>query len=567
MAELWRSPADADVLLAKGLIRPDQHPNYFQPEIGAEPPMQDAGGPLPPPYPVEMAAPIPQAEPAPTIDPATQGSWGGYAQAIPSTPTPPRGPTDINYDALGSRDQVMTDAYAQAYGGQTQADFDANQRAAPAQAQPTNAQLVSADGVQLLEPAVPYGQGKQGGLQGQANPYEAQLAEYMRPLEMQQQAINAGIASGESIAAEEAAYHRKMQRDANAEMIKNQQWEQQNREKFEEKGKKLEEYADNIATKKIDPERFWANKATWQKITGALAIGLGSAHASSGGDNPGLSIINQAIQRDVDAQKSEMANAREAYNARAGLYNDQLNMFKDERASKAAAMIHGISIAQMGLQAISARYKGADMKQKGQILNAQLESMKGQYKQAFAQEMQAQIIKASYSSGQSMSFGTIESLPKDQQEKAVGNDQRFYGIASSPGGAQKIREKVPVVEATRSGLRRLIEIGKMPRTDKASPKLRDEVDILLSALKGTLREDLLGPGTVQENERKILDRIFVDPSTLFSLGNESKKLEIMLGRVDARWRDELHANNLWLPEDMRTNKYNEQPVTRTGARK
>lgn len=59
--------------------------------------------------------------------------------------------------------------------------------------------------------------------------------------------------------------------------------------------------------KDVDPEKWWKEKSTGQKILGALAIGLGQfgammPHTGGGGKNAALDIIEGHIHRDVDAQ-------------------------------------------------------------------------------------------------------------------------------------------------------------------------------------------------------------------------------------------------------------------------
>lgn len=59
----------------------------------------------------------------------------------------------------------------------------------------------------------------------------------------------------------------------------------------------------------IDPKAFWANKSTPGKIStviGVLLSGLGAG--ASGQENMAMKVLNQEIDRDIDAQKSNMQN-------------------------------------------------------------------------------------------------------------------------------------------------------------------------------------------------------------------------------------------------------------------
>jgi hypothetical protein len=67
---------------------------------------------------------------------------------------------------------------------------------------------------------------------------------------------------------------------------------------------------------KIDPERVWKNKNTFQKVMGVLGVGLmqaGMAINHTGGPNPIMQMLNDQIERDIDAQKSNRYGAKEKY--------------------------------------------------------------------------------------------------------------------------------------------------------------------------------------------------------------------------------------------------------------
>lgn len=66
-----------------------------------------------------------------------------------------------------------------------------------------------------------------------------------------------------------------------------------------------------LANERIDPERWWADRSTGQKIAGfAAAIVGGLVAARTGGPNVGLQAIQQSIDADIDAQKANLANRR-----------------------------------------------------------------------------------------------------------------------------------------------------------------------------------------------------------------------------------------------------------------
>ena len=67
-------------------------------------------------------------------------------------------------------------------------------------------------------------------------------------------------------------------------------------------------YQDTVNAK-IDPNRFWATRTTGQRISASIGMLLGGyAQAFGAGPNPAMALIDKAIDRDIDAQKTDIAN-------------------------------------------------------------------------------------------------------------------------------------------------------------------------------------------------------------------------------------------------------------------
>ncbi len=66
---------------------------------------------------------------------------------------------------------------------------------------------------------------------------------------------------------------------------------------------------DDAKNDRIDPNRFWNNKSDLGKVSSAIGLILGGmGRGLTGKDNPAMQFMNSQIDRDVDAQKSNMAN-------------------------------------------------------------------------------------------------------------------------------------------------------------------------------------------------------------------------------------------------------------------
>ena len=55
----------------------------------------------------------------------------------------------------------------------------------------------------------------------------------------------------------------------------------------------------------VDPGRFWASRSTAGKVSAIIGLALGALGAGNDGVNRAALLLNQAIDRDIDAQKAE----------------------------------------------------------------------------------------------------------------------------------------------------------------------------------------------------------------------------------------------------------------------
>jgi hypothetical protein len=85
---------------------------------------------------------------------------------------------------------------------------------------------------------------------------------------------------------------------------------------------------------------------------------------------------------------------------------------------------------------------------------------------------------------------------------------------------------------SRRDITRLFEIAGMGKAMQQSPKIKAEADQLARSVQGALRLDILGPGTVSDPDRKLLESIVRNPTDIFSLQSSNiKSLEGLLSRA------------------------------------
>lgn len=132
----------------------------------------------------------------------------------------------------------------------------------------------------------------------------------------------------------------------------------------------------NAEKMQIDPDRYWKRKGTASNIMAAIAIGLGSFGSGLTGGatgNPALTLINAAIEHDIDAQKSDIDNYWKVIKEQKGLVDDAWNRELVMQNYNANAMLTGWKIAESKLKAAGAKTDSAVVKAQTDRLIAEMQ--------------------------------------------------------------------------------------------------------------------------------------------------------------------------------------------------
>tara|TARA_R110000824_G_scaffold88594_1_gene217785 strand:- start:2691 stop:4259 length:1569 start_codon:yes stop_codon:yes gene_type:complete len=127
---------------------------------------------------------------------------------------------------------------------------------------------------------------------------------------------------------------------------------------YQEGTQKLE---DDYNDRKIDPNRAFSS--TGARVASAIAIALGAfAQGASRGriPNTAFEIIEGAIKRDIDAQKTEMQKSKNVLLNRNNIYARMMSRFNNEEVAYAATMTMGLKHAKMKVEAMIGKHKSAN---------------------------------------------------------------------------------------------------------------------------------------------------------------------------------------------------------------
>lgn len=387
-----------------------------------------------------------------------------------------------------------------------------------------NASLTT-DGQQSIQPA-PYG-----------TP-DDMTRTLMQPFEMQQAAVAQGLKAAEMKGAEQAATLDRAARD-DAKRIAAQEAAAAERNAFmQEKLADLNTRTREVAGLSVDPNRFWANKSTGEKVLAGIGLFLG-AFGSNG--NKAANIISDAITQDINVQKANIDQKSKGLGSERSLYNDMYAAYKDKDAAEAATRLAMLNNAQVKAQALGARYQGAEAKAKAMSLMGEIEAKKNEA----ALNFQAAMSKMY---GDKMVNGTVanpETLDDKKRERYVPG----FGFGYTKEDATKLKDYNADYEAARSGIMKLKEVGNMP-LKSISPEAIAQADSISRMIMASLRTQVLGPGAVTDAERAILEKIVSNPTTIFSLDSTNqKRLDTLMDTLKTNRNQKAKAYGFTVPDE------------------
>lgn len=269
--------------------------------------------------------------------------------------------------------------------------------------------------------------------------------------------------------------------------------ETQKQQRFDEAIKLVNEQDSQLDA--IDPNRFWNNKSTFEKILGTIAIGMG-AGAAGDGPNKAYEIINDAIKRDVDAQK---------------ITGDQ----------KLAKQANALKRVQLEIEKFEAMSKDQERKAN---LQATAQKLAADRQAIHAKLATDKTIAQAVTSGKGISPEQAEIVFRDNPqmaERQVVLPNGRIKVARTKAQADELGKYVAASKsaiALTKELRNAAEELSFP--DRLQPaafnSLKTKSTQIAKSLQGQLRLPFMGPGILDVKERQMLaDDIIGDPTTVW----------------------------------------------------
>lgn len=270
----------------------------------------------------------------------------------------------------------------------------------------------------------------------------------------------------------------------------------------------------DIASTKIDPHRVWNGTSTGNKVIAAIGVALsGIGSGLTGQQNLALKVINDTVDRDIDAQKADLGKKQNLLSA---------NLQKYGRLDQAVAATRAnlLSVAQGQAAGIAAKTQGSVAQANAQQLLGQL----GMQTQQLVHQVGMQSVLGRIQSGQ-MEIGPqdIPRLPQEMQKKAVmlpGGKVRF-GLTDDDAKAVKdVQEAAGNVQGTVREMQTLMQGGTA-----WTPARRAQAEALYNRIIPQVNE-LAGLKRLSDKDIEVIKGQVPNPGA-FMQGSATAKLDVL----------------------------------------
>ena len=314
------------------------------------------------------------------------------------------------------------------------------------------------------------------------------------------------------------------------------------KQRYQDQANKVAEVANKVSeAAQINPNRFWADKGTGEKIAAAISIGLGALGGAlqGTGKNAALDIMDRAVDRDIMAQEKALMQNKDSLAVQQsllGMYHQQVG---DMDAARSLAKADAIQSIQYGLNAQMAGVQSKEALAKAQMMQGELKNAQGQYIAAAQQRLAQLSQQQNMYSGQ----GDINpvSVPKEDRDLLVNVGGRNM-MARSPGAATEVREKVTSIDSYQQQGRELIKL--LDEKSTLGAKFPTELNERIKTISGNMAVvygKSNGMGAYDKGTEQAIATIQGDPSS-FMKGNNMAKIKESLHLQEINKQNILKAN-------------------------
>jgi hypothetical protein len=309
------------------------------------------------------------------------------------------------------------------------------------------------------------------------------------------------------------------------------------RQKAEDHAKELASFAKDVADTHIDPNRYMAKQDTNDRVRTMFSLFLGGF---GDGPNPAMQFLNSQIDRDIDAQKAELGKKQTLYSA-------MLERHKDERTAMDMTKALMTTANAVDLQQIAAKAQAPMAKLRAQQMQGALQMQVGQLVDKSAQAQAFGDLEQKAKQNPQLYPQVIDRLAASDPKRAQDLRERLVpgvGLANTPKDANEVKDISIAATGAKSAIDELKAIMGTPGKS-LSPNERARAGSIRQQLIGQMRVAILGPGTVNESERALLENLIPDPTSILSLDSSNLiKLNALEKRMAEGVQQQLQARGV-----------------------
>lgn len=265
---------------------------------------------------------------------------------------------------------------------------------------------------------------------------------------------------------------------------------------------------------KIDPQKMWHESSTGNKIIAAIGIALsGMGSGLTGQKNMALEIIDKSIDRDIDAQKSELGKKET-------LYSMNLKKLGNAQAAAAATRTQLLSSAKLGVESSMNLTKNANDLQRGAVLLGEL----GEKQKKSDKDAGANLLRQKIYSGQiPVTDANINMLPEEDRKRFVKIGGKY--VPAPDENRQKEATKiVGANDAMMSNLDQLISLRDKYGSETLPGPVKAEMQTIAANLQLSIKE-AKQLGTLDKGAEKFMEKLVADPTSFGYVSDQYKALK------------------------------------------
>lgn len=299
----------------------------------------------------------------------------------------------------------------------------------------------------------------------------------------------------------------------------------------------LDKIRNDIATQKIDPTRVWSNMSTGNRVLAGISIFLGGvAGGMQGTDNKALKIINDAIDRDIDTQKSELGKKQ-------NLLAINLQKYRNIQDAAAATKAQLMAVTQAQVQSAAAKAGGKQALAAAQMFQGQTELEMGKIKMQLAA---SQMTQGKLLDPRGLSPKEAMQMNQEIQDKLVQLPNGQYYPAFNKESAGKVKEVQTEIYNALNQIqtaKKFMEQGAtLPFTERNA-----KADMISKSLLATAKSKaLFDLGALTSADLDLIDPLIPDVGSFFQERNKAKlqNLEnILMGKLNGYYSAHLPGLN------------------------